>query len=644
MQDTARINGDLDRQLNQYGEWRASLASALESYRDWCEAHNKLDSDQELKLLQLVEELRSNALTIALVGEFSRGKTELINAIFFSDYDRRLLPSTPGRTTMCPTEILYDDKSPPCIRLLPIESRKSPLTISELKKRAINWTTLPLKLGSPGAMANTLGEILKSKRIDKHQASKLGLGALATELQREDGQVEVPVWRHAIINYPHYLLKQGLVVLDTPGLNALGAEPELTLGTLPNAHAILFVLSADTGVTRTDMEIWTNHVCPATSSDPDSRIAALNKIDTLWDELESPKITQGFIERQIRETHKLLGIDPGRVFPVSAQKGLIGKVRGSAELVERSGLPALEYTLSTIAIQNRQNMISAKIADEIGQVVRRSRGLIQARLESLLTEFKEIVDLENKSTEVIDGTATRLREQKKIYDQEVQSFDVTRRLLSNQVKKMVGVLSISRFDELIAKTRYSMRNSWTTPGLRRGMQTFFGGTLADLKKVDAQSEEICKLVEQIYDRFHGEFGLAIPRPDRFSTQISMEQYGNLYEEAEAFRTSAAMVITEQHFVVKKFFIVLVSRARLIFEECNGATRDWAKGVLTPIYNKIKGHKTLIDRRLENLESLRYNMDSLQKRKLVIHTELKSLHVQARYIDGILSAIRKPKES
>jgi hypothetical protein len=56
----------------------------------------------------------------------------------------------------------------------------------------------------------------------------------------DDGLVEVPRWRHAVINFPHPLLKQGLVILDTPGLNAIGAEPELTLSLLPNAHAVLF--------------------------------------------------------------------------------------------------------------------------------------------------------------------------------------------------------------------------------------------------------------------------------------------------------------------------------------------------------------------------------------------------------------------
>lgn len=382
-------------------------------------------------------------------------------------------------------------------------------------------------------------------------------------------------------------------------------------------------------------------MCPATSGNTQSRIAALNKIDTLWDELENPEVTRGFINRQVEETHKLLEVGRDMVFPVSAQKGLIGKVRKSEELVARSGLPALEANLSTIAVRNRQNVICGKIANEIGLVVRESRDLIRNKMDARLAEFKEIHELESKSTDMIDGMAEKLLKQKQTYDEEVESFEVTRRLLSKQVKKMVGILSISRFDELIANTRYSMRNSWTTPGLRRGMETFFGGTLADLKKVYEQSEEIRQLVDQIYERFHGEFGLHMQRPARFSAQTFMQQYKDLHNEADAFRTSTALVMTEQHFVVKKFFIVLVSRARMIFEECNGATRNWARAVLMPIYSQIKGHKKLLDRRLKNLDKLSNNRTELLARKEKIVTELRSLQEQAQFINGILKSIQRP---
>src|SRR4030095_4789238 len=75
-----------------------------------------------------------------------------------------------------------------------------------------------------------------------------------------EGAVDIPCWRHAIISFPHPLLQQGLVVLDTPGLNAIGTEPELTLNQLPNAHAVLFLLAADAGVTKTDLDVWNKYL------------------------------------------------------------------------------------------------------------------------------------------------------------------------------------------------------------------------------------------------------------------------------------------------------------------------------------------------------------------------------------------------
>ena len=100
------------------------------------------------------------------------------------------------------------------------------------------------------------------------------------------GMVEVPKWRHALINIAHPLLKQGLVILDTPGLNAVGAEPELTVNLIPQAHAVVFILGADTGVTRSDLAIWREHLV-TTPESIEARLVVLNKIDTLWDTLNS---------------------------------------------------------------------------------------------------------------------------------------------------------------------------------------------------------------------------------------------------------------------------------------------------------------------------------------------------------------------
>src|SRR3569833_3338165 len=148
-----------------------------------------------------------------------------------------------------------------------------------------------------------------------------------------DATVEVPAWRYAMGNFPHPLLQAGLTILDTPGLNALGAEPELTLSVIPNAHAVMYLLATDTGVTRSDLEIWQKHV----HRHSNYHVAVLNKIDMLWDELKSDAEVQATIERQAEETARVLKLPRSRVFTVSAQKALAATIRGGGARRGRAG-------------------------------------------------------------------------------------------------------------------------------------------------------------------------------------------------------------------------------------------------------------------------------------------------------------------
>ncbi|MDH3406592.1 MAG: dynamin family protein [Gammaproteobacteria bacterium] len=222
------------RSLNQFKHWREDLAQAIADYQAWVERQGFSDGEQDLRVYELIEMLHSDKLTVAMVAEYSRGKTELLNAIFFSDYKQRLLPSAAGRTTMCPTELRWDEKDGPCIKLLPIETRKTASSISEYKRTPVHWTTIHiLKLSSAEEVREALSEITKTKKVNIREAQELGLydptQPASKSASNSGNLIEVPVWRHAIVNFPSPLLKQGLVVLDTPGLNALGVEPELTL-------------------------------------------------------------------------------------------------------------------------------------------------------------------------------------------------------------------------------------------------------------------------------------------------------------------------------------------------------------------------------------------------------------------------------
>jgi len=628
------------RQLAHFKRWRDDLAQAIADYQTWVERQGFSDGEQDLRVYELIDTLQSDKLTVALVAEFSRGKTELLNAIFFADYKQRLLPSAAGRTTMCPTELRWDEKDGPCVKLLPIETRKTALTISEYKRTPVHWTTLHiLKLSSAEEVRDALSEITKTKKVNVREAKELGLYDQQAHAGMASGDlVEVPVWRHAIVNYPHPLLKQGLVVLDTPGLNALGVEPELTLNTLANAQAILFVLAADTGVTKTDLAVWTDHVNTVKGN---AHLIALNKIDVLWDELHDVDAVAKTISRQIEEVSRALRVDRKLIFPVSAQKGLVAKIKGDHATAEKSGLSALEQKLSADMIPSRHTLIRNRIVHEISGRVESSRALIESKLTDVNKQLAELKTLSGKNLDVIQKMVARMRQEKKKYDKEIEGFQLTRAALSKQAQILLGHLSMTSLDELISKTRVGMNETWTTRGLKNGMSTFFGGTRERMEKVSLEADEIRKVVEAIYMRLHTEYGLAKIIPPRLSLLPFLMEFKKLEEKADAFRDSPVTMMTEQHFVIKKFFITMVSQARNLFNECNTASKNWFQAAVNPVFAQIQQHKSMIDRSFESLKKIHENMDSLGERIAELEEVRKDLEEQMKTTETLLERIHRP---
>src|SRR5262245_27163856 len=189
----------LVRRFQAYSAWRANVASRISAYRRWLQENDLADAQTELRVTQLLERLSEDKLTIAFVAEFSRGKSELINAIFFADYGRRLLPSSSGRTTMCPTELQWDPSQPPCINLLPIETRATNATTSEFKRFPDEWRVILLDVNDAQSLVDAFQQVRGTKRIPIEEAKHYGL-FLAHESSEEagfaaDGMVEIPCWR-----------------------------------------------------------------------------------------------------------------------------------------------------------------------------------------------------------------------------------------------------------------------------------------------------------------------------------------------------------------------------------------------------------------------------------------------------------------
>jgi hypothetical protein len=631
-------------QLNAYSRWKENIISQIKAYREWLADHNMSSPEDDLRMYEILDALDSDNITIGFAAEFSRGKTELINAIFFANYKRRLLPSSAGRTTMCPTELFYDAKEKkPYIRLLPIETRLEDTSISEYKQDINNWITMELDVDSPDDMADSFQEIIKTKSVPVEQAIQLGLYT-KEELESAESppvSIEIPMWRHVMISFPHPLLKQGLVILDTPGLNAMGSEPELTMDMLPNAQAVVFVLAADTGATKTDMEIWRQHAQTFRENHETGLIVVLNKIDTLWDELQDEAAQQRNIDAQCQKTAELLNVDADMVYPVSAQKGLLARVKQDEALLAKSGLLALEATLSDDVLPAKQTLVRENIISRIGSMVESTKGLLTQRLEEVQSQLDELRSLSGKSADVLMETMQKLRTEQGIYQKDVENFQTSRHVLKRQLVSLVESLGLEALDQHIAKTRSEMVDSWTTHGLKSGMKTFFDGMRDTMTQVNYQCEKSNAIVQSIYDRFRDEHGFQNLNPTLFATASYTRELDQLYKKAEEFRKSTFTTMTEQSFVVKKFFVSMVSHARNIFFRANQDAEDWAGNAMRPLAARIKERKTQLEKRLANLQKIKNSREKLSDNIAELEAQAQDLNQQLATINSILNDINTP---
>lgn len=642
------VENHFQEQITAFDQWKIQLVAAIQDFQDWLDDGEPNNGEHTLRVFEAMEALRSDRLNIAFVAEFSRGKTELINAIFFADHGRRLLPSEAGRTTMCPTELFYDrDADRAYVRLLPIETRDEDTSVAEYKHDPVYWTTVPLDLDSVEQMETALQEVVRTKTVSVQEAKRLGLYSPEmyphlTEHGKEPTEVEIPMWRHALISFPHPLLKQGLVILDTPGLNALGSEPELTMKMLPSAQAILFVLAADTGVTRSDLDVWQYHIDGARRSRRQKGVAVvLNKIDTMWDELRGANSILASIDSQVRKTATMLGVEARSIFPVSAQKGLLAKVRNDQELLARSRLGGLEDYLCNEVLPAREAILRENIISELGGLIEEHHDVLRTRAENLRRQHKELRNLSGKNADVILHLMRKTREEQTTYQKNVESFQASHRLLQRQATSLLDTLSPEAIDQLIGNTRRAMLGSWTTGGLKRGMKTFFDGARATVEQSVEQADQARRLVLAIYKKFHVEHGLPAITPRTFSVKSYTEQMASLYEEADAFRKSPVTAMTEQGLVIKKFFINLVSQARDVFFKAHKDAEAWLREVMNPLIAQIKEHKHMMERRLKTLRKINESRDTLDGKLKELEHEIAALQTRIDALIDIRERISRP---
>ena len=607
------MTNSLAGQLDTLSHWRNALLARLHEFSHFLAEHELADATSAEIVATLGQRLASDKVVVAFVAEFSRGKSELINALFFADTGRRVLPAAPGRTTMCPVELACEAGAPPSLALLPIETRLHDSSVAELRGRPSAWTHIALKGRAADQLAEAVAQVMRTQWVAQAAARALGFW----DDERPDdnpplngaGQVEVPVWRHALINYPHPLLQRGLVVLDTPGLNALGVEPELTLGLLPSAHATVFVLAADTGVTRSDLALWRDHLGPRSLA----HCVVLNKIDTLRDPLLTPAQVGNQIEAQRQSAARALAVSPQRVFALSAREALTARIAGDAPGLQRSRLPELESALGTDLLAQRHALLQAAADD----AARRLQTLAARRLgeqrRQVAEQNLELRGLRGKSGERLRAAQRRVATEIAEFEQCTVPLQAVRAVHRRLLTTALDGLASERLREELGQMQRSMRASLLNLNARKAFTELCTRLRGRLVLAQSRADEIHAMLGASHGRLNAEFGFGLaldapPTLQRFAEELGSIERGY----AQYLGLNHALRLSQARFM-EPFLRMLLSKLRVVFESAGVEVERWNRAAWAQFEAQLGERRRAFQRRYEALARVESATGELERR-------------------------------
>jgi DNA repair exonuclease SbcCD ATPase subunit len=201
-------------------------------------------------------------------------------------------------------------------------------------------------------------------------------------------------------------------------------------------------------------------------------------------------------------------------------------------------------------------------------------------------------------------------------------------------------LSLTQLDKMLDKSQKKIGDSWTTHGLNQGMKSLIKETGEMAEKISRQAQELSDMGEKLYLLFHTQHGFDKLRPHTLDMREFHLALQSLQAKADEFCADPVNVMTEKHFLVRKFFYTLVTEVRKEFEKAKHDAGSWLKNLLAPLKAQIGEHKAQLDKRTESLMKIHENQSSLQKNLEAIEGELAIAQSQSAALDQILLVLMK----
>ncbi len=272
--------------LEAFHERKNEVKEALAGLRDVARAvgakslADRIDAD-------VVDKLAQDRFHLVVVGEFNHGKTTFVNALL----GKEVLPVGVTPTTAVIHHLVYADE--PTSSIVLADGTRRDLPFEEVRSFAA------------------------------------GSGRRTAEVS------------YLEVGYPAELLRERIVLVDTPGVNDLSlTRAEITYGYIPRSDAVLFVLDAGQPVKESERQFLEHQLIGRSR---DKIVFVIAKTD-IWTAAEREEAV-AYVKERLSAV-----VDDPPVFPVSAQAALAGNAG-------ESGLPELVGHLTRFLAEERGRIL-----------------------------------------------------------------------------------------------------------------------------------------------------------------------------------------------------------------------------------------------------------------------------------------------
>ena len=283
-------------------------------------------------LEQIHRKFMDNRFYLVVLGQFKRGKSTFINSLIGD----KLLPTAIVPLTSVVTVLHYGERQTVEVRF------------KDGTRKEIDRETLPDYVTEKGNPKN-------GKQV---------------------ARVEIA--------YPSEYLKQGVHIIDTPGVGSIFANnTEMTYDFLPHVDAALFLLAGDPPISEAEL-VFLKDIRKFV----EKIFFIQNKVDYL-DEAEREE-SMAFSKQVIREA---IGGDFVAIYPLSAKKALLGKIQGDGGILRESFLPEFEETLNDFLTKEKGKVFLTSILKGAQKLLGDEEVSLKIEQKAIATPLK---DLEEK--------------------------------------------------------------------------------------------------------------------------------------------------------------------------------------------------------------------------------------------------------